>query len=192
MTTGAPSFRYFVLGLLDRQPMSGYDIKRFLKRLGWLIGSSSFGNIYPALHALLEDGLVTVDVISQQDRPPRKVYHINESGRQELREWIEQPAGSGASLKTFTMRLLLASRFSDEGLIAHLQQRRTQIAAHRVTLEKMIGELGALDVRERLAFEYGRTLANAELEWLDGALGCLRAGPLGEQATVVARSMDTV
>jgi PadR family transcriptional regulator AphA len=172
--------------------MSGYDIKRFLKRLDWLIGSSSFSNIYPALHALLEDGLVTVNVVSRPDRPPRKVYRINENGRQKLNEWIEQPAGSGASAKTFLMRLLLASRLSDEGLIAHLEQRRSQITSHCHTMQDLISQSDDPDVRERLAFEYGRTLANAELEWLDGALGWLRAGPLGEQATAVARSVDMV
>ena len=28
--------RYFILGLLARQSMSGYDIKRFFKSLSWL------------------------------------------------------------------------------------------------------------------------------------------------------------
>jgi PadR family transcriptional regulator AphA len=51
--------------------MSGYDIKRFLKSLGWLIDGPSFGSLYPALRALLKDGLVTVEVVSSQDRPPR-------------------------------------------------------------------------------------------------------------------------
>jgi DNA-binding PadR family transcriptional regulator len=56
MVAGSLSFRYFVLELLAQQPMSGYDIKRLLAHLSWLIGGASFGNIYPALHALLENG----------------------------------------------------------------------------------------------------------------------------------------
>ena len=55
MPTGTGSFRYSILGLLTHEPMSGYDIKRFLESLGWLVGSPSYGSIYPALHALLED-----------------------------------------------------------------------------------------------------------------------------------------
>jgi DNA-binding PadR family transcriptional regulator len=50
-----------ILGLLAQQPMSGYDIKRFLKSLSWLIDSPSFGSIYPTLRALREDDLVTME-----------------------------------------------------------------------------------------------------------------------------------
>ena len=78
--------------------MSGYDIKCFLKSLNWLIDSPSFGSLYPALHALLENGLVTVEVIPRQDKPPRKIYDTTEAGRQVLREWINQPIAPGASL----------------------------------------------------------------------------------------------
>ena len=48
--SGTVKTRHLVLGLLARQPMSGYDIKRFFKSLSWLIGSPSFGSRYPALH----------------------------------------------------------------------------------------------------------------------------------------------
>ena len=68
------SFRNFCLGLLVQQPMSGYDIKCLLGQLDWLIGGSSFGNIYPTLHALLQDGLASVDVVDNHDKPPKKVY----------------------------------------------------------------------------------------------------------------------
>jgi len=167
----ALSIRHFILGLLTQQPMSGYDIKRFLESLSWLIDSPSFGSLYPALHMLLEDGLVTVDVVSRQDRPPRKIYTITEAGRQALREWMDQPVAPGASLKTFVMRLILATNLSHTGLIAHLQQRRSQVAAHRATLRRIAGAPdGTMDSGQRLTFGYGLTLATAELDWLDSTL----------------------
>jgi DNA-binding PadR family transcriptional regulator len=79
--TDTVSIRQLILDLLTRQPMSGYDIKRFLKSLSWLIDSPSFGSLYPALHTLLEDGLVTVEVIPPQDKPPRKIYSITDRYR---------------------------------------------------------------------------------------------------------------
>jgi DNA-binding PadR family transcriptional regulator len=94
----AVSIRHFILGLLNRQRMSGYDIRRFLKSLSWLIDSPSSGSLYPALHILLEDGLVTVEVVSRQDKPPRKIYSITETGRQAMREWVERPVAPDASL----------------------------------------------------------------------------------------------
>ena len=104
MKTGGVSFRYFVLGLLAQQPMSGYDIKRLLGRLSWLIGSSSFGNIYPTLHALLDEGWVTVNVVTHQNRPPKKTYKIKAEGRQALQEWLERPVPVNLSQRAFVMR----------------------------------------------------------------------------------------
>jgi PadR family transcriptional regulator AphA len=79
------SIRYLVLGLISQQRMSGYGIKRFLKSLSWLVGNPSFGSLYPTLHALREEGLVTVEVAPRQDRPPRKIYTITDAGKQALR-----------------------------------------------------------------------------------------------------------
>ncbi len=175
----AVSIRHLILGLLTQQPMSGYDIKRFLKSLSWLIDSPSFGSLYPTLHALREDDLVTVEVTPRQGRPPRKIYTITEAGRQVLGEWVDQPVAPGASLRTFVMRLILASNFSHTGLISHLQQRRSQVAVHHATLKQITEALdGTVDSGQRLAFGYGLALATAELAWLDSALEQLSQQPL--------------
>jgi PadR family transcriptional regulator AphA len=188
MAAGAPSFRYFVLGLLDRQPMSGYDIRRFFKRLNWLFGSSSFGHIYPTLHSLLEHDLVTVDVVSHPDKPPRKVYTVNKRGRQRLREWMEQPeSATYTSLKAFAMRLLIAHHLSNEGLIDHLRGRRAEVASHCAILNSMTSESHKTNVRNRLAFDYGLAMANAEINWIDNALDRLQREPLFEEVIEDAR-----
>jgi DNA-binding PadR family transcriptional regulator len=151
--------------------MSGYDIKCFLNSLSWLIDSPSFGSLYPALHALLEDGLVTVKVIPQQDKPPRKIYSITDVGRETLQEWVRQPVASDASLKAFLMRLILASNLSRPNLVALLEQRHTQVSGH---LRQTTGAIEEdTDLGERLALGYGVAVANAELTWLDKALGRL-------------------
>jgi PadR family transcriptional regulator AphA len=167
----AASIRHFVLGLLNRQPMSGYDIKRFLKRLSWLIDSPSFGSLYPALHALLRDDLVTVEVVPCKDKPPRKIYTITEAGRHVLREWMDQPVTSNASLKAFLMRLILADNLSHDGLVTHLQQRQAQVTAHQLALERTAETMGgSMDLGDRLALDYGLTVASAELTWLNRTL----------------------
>ena len=175
------SFRYFILGLLDRHPMSGYDIKCLFGRLNWLMGNSSFGSIYSTLHALLRDGLVSVKVVQNPDKPSKKIYSINEKGRQTLQHWIEQPVTPKDSLRSFAMHLLLASSLDNRTLTAHLRQRHVQVASHRTTLEEMLGEPGETDPGKRLVCEYGLAMADAELNWLDSALGQLRKEPLPEE-----------
>lgn len=175
----AVSIRHLILGLLTQQPMSGYDVKRFLQSLSWLVDSPSFGSIYPTLRALQEDGLVTMEEVPHQGKQPRKIYTITEMGRQSLREWVDQPISPDVSLKTFLMRLVLADSFSQTGLIVHLQQRRSQIATHYATLQQITDTLDeAADSRQRLTFEYGLALATTELTWLDSKLELLSQQPL--------------
>lgn len=178
MSANVVRFRHFILGLLTGQPMSGYDIKQVLKRLGWLVGEPSFGSLYPALHALQRDGLVTMEVESRQSKPSRKIYRITELGRQTLQEWANRPAGSNASMKAFVMRLILSDNLSQVGLIAQLYQRRAQIVAHRAALEKNPRpEDDRANSGQRLALEYGLAVANAELAWLDSTLDRLSQQP---------------
>lgn len=177
MPTSLKNFHHFILGLLTQRPMSGYDIKRFLESFGWLVGSPSFGAIYPALHALLQDGLVTVKVLSDENKPPRKIYTITQTGKRALQEWIHQPLTANTSIRAFTMRLILADHVSTDGLIAHLRQRHAQVADHRAALERMNGDLdGEMDTGQRLTLNYGLTIANAELLWLENVLQQLALG----------------
>lgn len=171
MSSAKVSLRYFVLGLLARQPMSGYDIKRFVKGLSWLIGSPSSGSLYPALRSLLEEDLVSVEIVPGVDKPPRKIYSIEQVGRDTLEEWLEEPLAADASLKAFVMRLLLADSFSTDNLAAYLQQRRSQVATHQTDLSRVTESLGSeTDLGMRLALDYGLELASAEMTWLDNAL----------------------
>ena len=180
----AVSIRHFILGLLTRQPMSGYDIKRFLKSLSWLIDSPSFGSLYPALHALLADDLATVEIISRQDKPPRKIYTITEKGRKVVQEWKDRPVAPGDSLKAFVLRVILASNLSPAGLVAHLEQRHAQVAAHHLALEQTAQKMDDRgDLGERLALDYGLAVAAAELAWLDRTLAQLSERPLTAGAT---------
>ena len=167
----AVSIRHLILGLLTQQPMSGYDIRRFLKSLSWLIESPSFGTIYPTLRALREDDLVTVEVISRQDKPPRKIYTITEAGKQALQEWIAQPPPSSTGTRAFIMHLILAGSSARAGLVVHLQQRCEVVAAQHSALERAVEDLGEqASPGEHMAIEYGLTIASAELAWLEGKL----------------------
>lgn len=183
MADGRMSLRYLILGLLARQPMSGYDIKRFLQGLSWLIGSPSSGSLYPVLRSLLQEGSVTVETIPSVARPPKKIYSITQAGEQILDAWMEQPATADTPLKAFVMRLLLATNLPHARLVAHLEQRRAQAAAQQDALKLAIGQSAEkMDLGQRLAQDYGLALASAELAWLDNALGRLCEQSLTENA----------
>lgn len=186
MSASNMSLRLFVLGLLNQRPMSGYDIKRSLRSLSWLIGSPSPGSLYPALRGLLRAGLVTVHVVVRPDKPPRKEYHVTQAGENVLEEWMSQPAAPG-TVKTFAMRLILASNLAPAALQVHLEKRRSEVARCHDALELSISALGeGADFRQRLALDYGLAVARSELAWLDGVLPQLPRQEAAKETTGAA------
>ena len=168
------NYRYFVLGLLAQQSMSGYDIKRCFESFGWLIRSPSFGSLYPALHALQEDGCLTMQVVEGESGLSRKVYTITEVGQQALEKWIHESMEADTSLKTFLMHLMVADSLSRDALLTHLEQRRLQLADYQTALKQAGEETSNGGVLgDRLALDYGRVLAAAETVWLDRKLAQL-------------------
>ncbi len=168
------NLRYLILGLLTQQPMSGYDVKRFLASFGWLIGSPSFGSLYPALNALLKEGLVSVEVIPRTDKPSRKLYSITDAGEAALHTWLKEPAAPPTSMRTFVMHLLLTDQLSTAALRRHLEARWAEVLAHREGLEVMeLDELEGEGRGQSMARSYGLALASAELAWLEATLASL-------------------
>lgn len=86
------TLEYKLLGMLARQPMSGYDLASHLKQRVVPFGPISHTQIYPALASLEQKGLVLYHIVEQQAvRPDKKVYELTGEGRAALRQWVESP-----------------------------------------------------------------------------------------------------
>ena len=99
---------------------------------------------------------------------------ITGTGQQALEKWIEESMEADISLKTFLMHLMVADNLSSETLLTHLERRRSQLADYQTALtqaDEATGDNG--DMGERLALDYGRVLATAEMVWLDRKLAQL-------------------
>jgi PadR family transcriptional regulator, regulatory protein AphA len=167
---GMVTNRHVLLGLLDRQPMSGYDIRRFLRQFNWLIGSPSYGGLYPALHGLVDAGLAVVEMKASSNGPTRKLYSITGEGREVFQAWLVESASAEISLRDFVLLLLLADNGigSYERLLQNLEQRYAQVAAQSASLVVLDGDAKALTAfGNSLASDYSRAIAEAELAWLE-------------------------
>jgi DNA-binding PadR family transcriptional regulator len=83
--------RLFVLGLLLRRPMSGYEVQRILQlnRTDLWAGILS-GSIYHALKKLEAEGLVTLSVTEQSGNRTRAIYAITHKGVSEHRSLLRE------------------------------------------------------------------------------------------------------
>jgi PadR family transcriptional regulator, regulatory protein AphA len=164
------NIRHIILGLLAQQAMSGYDIKSLFKGLSWLIDAPSYGSLYPTLHTLLEEGLVTVSTEPGQGKPSRKLYQITEAGRLDLHDRLQSSELPEHSIKAFARQLILAHCLSHDELAAHLVRRREQLEGYLRRMECA----GLEDDRDqRLIHDYATAIARAELAWLASQLAAL-------------------
>ncbi len=93
---------YVILGLLDRRPRTGYEIKSTVDGSTRFFWAASYGQIYPELRRLEAAGLVSSERDDAGARK-RKRHRITAAGRRELRRWLAEPP------ETYELR--------DEGLL---------------------------------------------------------------------------
>ena len=76
-----------VLGLLSLGPRSGYDIKTVVDRSTRFFWAASYGQIYPELRRLEDEGLVEGEDAPNGARG-RRVYKLTNTGRKALEDWL--------------------------------------------------------------------------------------------------------
>jgi DNA-binding PadR family transcriptional regulator len=84
------TLRYILLGLLGRR-RSGYELKTDFSQSLRHFWSAPLSQVYPALHALAEEGLASCIQRPSPKGPPRKLYRRTRAGKQELERWLREP-----------------------------------------------------------------------------------------------------
>jgi PadR family transcriptional regulator PadR len=74
-----------VLALLDARPAYGYEITVRLRDQGF--ADIAEGTVYALLVRIEQRGFVDVEKVPSEKGPPRKVYGLNDVGRQQLDEF---------------------------------------------------------------------------------------------------------
>lgn len=76
-----------VLAILSDRPAYGYEITSWLR--DWGFAEIAEGTVYALLIRIEKRGLVDVSKVPSEKGPPRKVYSLNDEGRQYLDEFWE-------------------------------------------------------------------------------------------------------
>src|SRR5947209_14383873 len=116
--------RYAMLGMLSRGPMSGYAIKKAIEQSVANFWNESYGQIYPILKQLADEGLTTSHAEKQEGKPERYVYTITEKGREELRRWLTEPIEHLVERNELLLKLFFGTQGSVADNIKHVQQFR--------------------------------------------------------------------
>ena len=169
---------YALLGLLEREPSHGYDLKRDYDTYFGRGKPLPFGQVYATLARLARDGKVLAGDAEPGAGPDRKRYVITEQGATEVETWLAEPVEPEPHLQTLlfikvVLALMLgrdAEKYLDTQRAAHLQRMRELTEVRRVG--------GVVDL---LLADHGLFHLEADLRWID--LTAARLSTLAELVT---------
>jgi DNA-binding PadR family transcriptional regulator len=153
-----------LLGLLEREPSHGYDLKRDYDNYFGRDKPLPFGQVYSTLGRLARDGKVIAGEAEPGAGPDRKRYVITEAGATEFEAWLAEPVAPEPHLQTVlfakvVLALMLgrdAQHYLDTQRTAHLQRMR------ELTEAKHSGPLV-----DALLADHGLFHLEADLRWID-------------------------
>lgn len=170
---------YAVLGFLSRREMSGYDLKKAVEASIGNFWKESYGQLYPILKRLSDDGLVKRSDAAGAGKRARHVYSITARGREALRRWLEEPTEP----QQLRNELLLKLFFGGRGDVAW---SREQVERTRRRLVSDLERYEAIHERLRrehaedadyeywvITLRYGERDTRALIEWCDETRGAL-------------------
>lgn len=127
------SLAYVILGLLQQQEQTGYDLKTqcFDDCIAHLWPADQ-AQIYRTLDKLEAQGWIVCTVEIQHDRPNRKVYHVTEAGKAELTQWLQTHQPLPVLREPLLVQLYFAAQLPDVAIVQLLEQeleaRRQKLA----------------------------------------------------------------
>lgn len=153
-----------LLGLLDREPSHGYDLKRDYDTYFGRGRPLPFGQVYATLARLARDGKAVAGEAERGAGPERKRYSITDTGKSEVEAWLADPIPAEPHLQAdlfvkVVLSLMLglpAEKYLDAQRGAHLRRMR------ELTELKQQGNL-----IDALLADHGLFHLQADLRWMD-------------------------
>ncbi|MFB2917543.1 PadR family transcriptional regulator [Aerosakkonema funiforme] len=175
------SLAHVILGLLQQEEMTGYDLKTscFDRCIAHLWPADQ-AQIYRTLDKLVEQGWISCTIEIQHDRPNRKVYTVTETGKAELLRWLGSPQPLPIVRDPLLVQLYFAAQLPNEAIVHLLEQ---QVAARRAKLSECetielppLGDESAsrFEVMQRLVLELVTRKEETYINWLLEAIDVIK------------------
>jgi DNA-binding PadR family transcriptional regulator len=135
--------------------------------------------IYRTLADLTQEGMATVELVPQEERPNKKVYSITPAGEQELREWLVTPMQPQDHRSAELIQVFFAGQLSDEEVLAMFERAAAQYRFVLGVYDRIPGQIGDYvemvgSPRETffwmLTLENGMRALRAQLEWVESVI----------------------
>jgi len=118
-----------ILGLLNHENLTGYEIKKRIDNSLRYFWKGSFGSIYPALASLEDMGLISkVKNENNASKREKIIYSITESGRSYLIKWLEDSKSSNSLKYEMLLKLFFGGAVDNTISIETITEFENEIA----------------------------------------------------------------
>ena len=163
---------YAILGLLTTDCRSGYAIKQMIDRSLNHFWKISYGQIYPTLKLIVEEGLATVSASSEDSKQGKNEYELTPKGKEVLKTWLEEPIEQiPVERNEILLKLFFGSHQSKEKTIEQLEEYKlkleTRYTAYTGIEEMLQNNYGEGEDTKYWLFtlDYGKRTTKAAIEW---------------------------
>lgn len=153
-----------LLGLLNREPSYGYDLKHSYDRYFGAAKALAFGQVYSTLARMVRDELIRALGEETGDGPDRKKYEITTAGQNRVREWLFTPDVPSESLQSNLFAKTVIALLLDDDAERLLDVQRIEHMARMRDLTRLKADSDVLQV---LMCDHGLFHIEADLRWID-------------------------
>lgn len=171
---------YAILGILTTECKSGYAIKQFIDQSLSHFWKISYGQIYPTLKLIVQEGLAEVRTSSSPGRPKKNEYYLTSKGIETLKNWLEQPVEQLPMERNDILLKLFFGRYqSRENKLRLLQNYKRELEGSYQTylsIEQAIINHKSNDedaIYWLFTLDYGKRTTKAAIDWCEFTLNKL-------------------
>jgi DNA-binding PadR family transcriptional regulator len=158
------SVPFTLLGLLEREPSHGYDLKRDYDSFFGRAKPLPFGQVYATLARLSRDGKVVPGDIEPGAGPDRKRYAITPEGKEEFETWLAEPVEPEPHLQTVLFSKVVLALMLGRSAEKYLDTQRAAHLGRMRELTELKRKDSLIDV---LLADHGLFHLEADLRWID-------------------------
>jgi DNA-binding PadR family transcriptional regulator len=158
------SIGHALLGLLEKGPRHGYDLKRAYDERFGHDRPLHYGQVYSTLSRLLRNGLVQVDGTEAGGGPERKRYAITEAGVTDIDGWLGTPEKPEPYLQNTLYAKVVLALMSGRSAQGVLDSQR---AEHLRLMRTLTRRKAAGDLADQLVCHHALFHLEADLRWLE-------------------------
>jgi DNA-binding PadR family transcriptional regulator len=165
-----------ILGMIAFGKQTGYDIKQLVDKSTRHFWAASYGQIYPELRRLEEQGLI-VGHNEPSGARARTVYVLTDTGQEALMGWLSSDRELTYELRDEGMLKLFFSDAAPEFRLQNIRAMRALYERKHAQLHALHRDAAGMPAGPALTLEMGIELTGRLIEWCEVVEERLAAAP---------------